>query len=1076
MMIMKKYSIARMLILIFVVVSVNCNLFAQSFVHPGLLHTQEDFERMKDQLIANVPAVVQGYKNLQANEWSQSNVGTSPSVKIIRGGGSGENYINAARGAAAAYQNALRWKLSGNVAHAERAIYILNAWASVTKELGGDSNVSLASGLYGYAFANAAELMRDYEGWAPADFKKFQEWMQFVWYPYCIDFLKRRHGTWDLGRPGHYWSNWGLANVLAVMSIGVLCDDVFIYNQGVSYYKYDYVGTFKENPSSPIVNDGLCEFLGNLVPVIVPDDRGPYGYLGQMQESGRDQGHATLAVGLAVDICQIAWNQGDDLYAYMDNRLAAGIEYIAAYNSGVNDLPWTEYWYHDVRTAIHNSWKQLANSESGRGQFRPYWDRILGHYEGIKGVTLNFAHDMRNKVVADAGGSGGTSGGYDHLGYSTLTCTRPVVLPDRAPTSIKTTMVYNNQSVEQGELMEVVPGSTVKLVPVLPDGEQDTGNWQWNTGGTSKDLEIKADSSSIFRVNYINSRGIKSMQLFSIAVAGDCLPDRYTPTIKADGKTYNDTVITVDQYSTLELAVNASSWRSTFKWNNSETSNSIIVHVENEDQAFSVQATNQGGNEATINFYVEVYPIGAGYRVGEGPVINDKNVAVPAGESVILMPVVKTGMDGGTWKWSDGSTKNSLALENIQESTEVTVTYFYDGEEYTLTFNIYVLSTSDAWGYWPMDEGSGNIVQDIWRGNDAQRNYGTWSKGIIVDGISLNGSENSYLKLPNEFIDSLTDFTITIWVKPAALKGWARIWDFGKGTGYNMFLTVSATGDSKPLRFAIKAGGDEQQINCSQVLEIGKWSHVVITKYGNLGIMYVDGEEVGRNANISLSLSDLGMTTQNYIGKSQYPDPMFLGSIDELRIYSRALSKQEVIGIKDLVIPEAPTSLTASVVSGYVELNWESVYGATAYNVKRSEVKGGPYSDIRSGVIPHTYTDKSVGTGTYYYVVSAINSSIEGAFSGEVSVLINSTGMNQLNNESFEVYPNPFKNQFSIHFAGETDKKEIQIMDVNGYRWDYPLEHGKNSHTINMFAFPKGVYFLKVTGNGSQIIRKIVKQ
>ena len=41
-----------------------------------------------------------------------------------------------------------------------------------------------------------------------------------------------------------------------------------------------------------------------------------------------------MALGLALDVCQIGWSQGDDLYSYMDNRIAAGAEHVAALNFG----------------------------------------------------------------------------------------------------------------------------------------------------------------------------------------------------------------------------------------------------------------------------------------------------------------------------------------------------------------------------------------------------------------------------------------------------------------------------------------------------------------------------------------------------------------------------------------------------------------------------------------------------------------------------------------------------------------------------------------------------------------------
>ncbi|MBN2164762.1 MAG: alginate lyase family protein [Marinilabiliaceae bacterium] len=878
-------------------------LFAQNFNHPGLLHTQEDFERIITQLAANEPAVVAGYNNLKNNEWSQSNVTTWPVEIIKRGIAGDENYINAARGAHAAYMNALRWKISGDVAHANRAVYILNSWAAVTKALGGNTNVSLASGLYGYEFANAAELMRDYVGWNRSDFKKFQNWMQTVWYPYVYDFLSRRHDTWKNGTPGHYWSNWGLCNVLAMISIGILCDDEYIYNQGIAYYKYDKIGTFKDDSTLTFVDNwGLTEFIGNLVPVVHKDNRSASGYLGQMQESGRDQGHATMGLGLAVDICQIAWNQGDDLYGYMDNRLLAGLEFVAAYNSGTDDLPWTDYWYHDVRTTLANSWKQTGPNSSARGQFRPYWDRILGHYKGVKGINLNFAHKMADLVIADGGGGGSTSGGYDHLGYSTLTCTRPAISFSKSPLSLETQIVYQGDTIRQGELNNVSKGSTLKLIPVLPDTATDTGNWLWSSGETSKNLEITADSSSLYRVTYTNENGIKSTQLFSISVHGDCRPDVYYYSTTSSEGVVNDTIITVRQYSKVILSVSASSWHSTYLWNTGETSGAVEVLVGNEDRIHSVTGKNMGGAESTINFHVHVEPLGHSFKIGDGDVIYRDKVTVVVGQTVTLMPTMKPGMEGGSWLWSTGETSQNKVLENIQEASEITIIYSKDGTDYPLTFSIIVVPNENSFSYWPMDETDGTIAQDIWCGNHGNINSCIWTEtGKYNGGIKFDGAATSYVKLPDNFISTLNDFTISVWVKPDVLDMWARVFDFGVNTNYNMFLTTKA-GDGF-VRFAIKAGGSEQQITTTKTPSTVAWTHIAITKSGNTAKIYINGVLAGSNGAMSINPSDLGITTQNYIGKSQWPDPLYKGTIDELLIYKTALSQSEITQLMEGNLP-----------------------------------------------------------------------------------------------------------------------------------------------------------------------------
>ena len=167
----------------------------RGFYHPGGLYTQKDFDRVKKQLKEKNEKVTLAYDILKNAEYAQPDAKTYPTENIVRGGGNGENYINAARGASIAFQNALRWKIEGNELCAKHAIDVLMAWATTTKLVTGDSNYALASGIYGYEFAQAAELMRDYEGWKKEDFEKFKEWMLSVWYPACIRFLRERNST-----------------------------------------------------------------------------------------------------------------------------------------------------------------------------------------------------------------------------------------------------------------------------------------------------------------------------------------------------------------------------------------------------------------------------------------------------------------------------------------------------------------------------------------------------------------------------------------------------------------------------------------------------------------------------------------------------------------------------------------------------------------------------------------------------------------------------------------------------------------------------------------------------------------
>ena len=697
------------------------------FKHPGGIVSQEDIDRAKQLLADGDTRLQQAWEKLCANAYSHADVQTWPTETVVRGGGSGQNYMNCARGAAMAYQNALRWKIGGTKENADAAVRILMSWANACKGVGGDTNMSLAAGIYGHEFANAAELMRDYEGWSAEDFTKFKQWIIKVFYNPSIDFLRRRHDTWlnarysSLGeRPGHYWSNWGLCNALCVMSIGILCDDVHMYNQGVSFYKYDLVGTYKDrSKESAILNDGCNEFIGNLVPVVLPDERGPLGYLGQMQESGRDQGHALMALGLAVDICQVGLTQGDDLFAYMNDRIAAGAEHVAALNFGdvdASSLPWITYNYADCRGTMGAGWAQGAPNTGGKGEHRPYWDRLIGYYEGLRGVTLQYSEKASAQICPDGGGGNYSqnSGGFDALGFSTLTSWRPSVTTEQAITPLHGDIIYKGETLKNqtnlggiGYKYQVCPskgipadGSDIVLVPQLPEGAEDSGNWQWSTGETTRQITVKADHSYIYRVAYTAANGKVSQQAFAIAVSGDADADPLTPTITVDGITENVSEKTVLAGSTVVLyTAPATGWTDDYLWDNGKKESSVEIPSLMSSRTYTCQYANQSGAVSESHFVLTVVPARQLINGSEAT-----EAQVLSGASVTLALDIPAAANPNDVTWSDGLVGCSRTLDDV--TSDVSLTATYGGIDYTFTVQVkikgdytyYSMLTSDK-GY-----------------------------------------------------------------------------------------------------------------------------------------------------------------------------------------------------------------------------------------------------------------------------------------------------------------------------------------------------------------------------------------
>jgi hypothetical protein len=176
-------------------------------------------------------------------------------------------------------------------------------------------------------------------------------------------------------------------------------------------------------------------------------------------------------------------------------------------------------------------------------------------------------------------------------------------------------------------------------------------------------------------------------------------------------------------------------------------------------------------------------------------------------------------------------------------------------------------------------------IKDIPAGGAA----GPRASGQLGNAVKLNGG-GEFVNLPTGIVSGLSDFTVSAWVNPASNDTWARVFDFGTGTTVYMFMSINGGGAG--LRFAITASGNgaEQQLTGGGQLPLNTWSHVAVTLSGTTGTLYLNGTPVATNPNMTLHPSILGNTNQNWIGRSQYPDPFLNAIVDDFNIYDLATS------------------------------------------------------------------------------------------------------------------------------------------------------------------------------------------
>ena len=361
----------------------------QTFVHPGGLHTQADFDRMKAKVAANASPWVDSYNQL--TPLSQANTGWpwAPVTQIVRGV-SPNNYARSQKDALAIYYLALRWRITGDTNFAEKAIQGCDAWAStMTNGVGGNSNWALGAGICGYEFAVAGEALRGYTNWSQTSISNYCNFLK-LFAGGNDNFLYAHNNTCD----SHYWCNWDACNAASLMACGVFCDDTNMFNRAVTYLKQ---GNGNGNLTAAawfVHTNGLA----------------------QWQESGRDQAHTMDGIAWIGVALQVAWNQGVDLYGFDNNLFLRGLEYSAKYNLW-NDVPYQSYL---VCEGASFAWGTSALNAGSRGFLPPTWDLFYNHYVNKRGLSAPWTAAAATALRPD--GFYNNPNSPDFVGFTTLTC------------------------------------------------------------------------------------------------------------------------------------------------------------------------------------------------------------------------------------------------------------------------------------------------------------------------------------------------------------------------------------------------------------------------------------------------------------------------------------------------------------------------------------------------------------------------------------------------------------------------------------------------------------------------------
>ena len=239
-------------------------------------------------------------------------------------------------------------------------------------------------------------------------------------------------------------------------------------------------------------------------------------------------------------------------------------------------------------------------------------------------------------------------------------------------------------------------------------------------------------------------------------------------------------------------------------------------------------------------------------------------------------------------------------------------------------------------GHWKFDEGTGATAQDSSNSENAGTliNGPAWTDGKIDGALNFDGVDD-YVTCGNGTSLNLTgSLTISAWINPQSFGqgGWGRIVDKGNGsTGYSMLIESS----SNRLGYAVY--GSYVAYSSANIIELNTWQHVTVVydEPSDSVAFYIDGQPAG-TADYSTSPVD-SANDPLVIGIRGYDlNRAFDGTIDQVRIYNRALAADEVLALFDIDL-EPVIDISNGLVNYW---KFDEGTGATAQNSSNSENAG----------------------------------------------------------------------------------------------------------------------------------------
>ena len=385
--------------------------------------------------------------------------------------------------------------------------------------------------------------------------------------------------------------------------------------------------------------------------------------------------------------------------------------------------------------------------------------------------------------------------------------------------------------------------------------------------------------------------------------------------------------------------------------------------------------------------------------------------------------------------------------------------------------------TTGLVGWWPFN---GNANDESGNGNNGTVNGATLTSdrnGIVNKAYSFDGIDDyiSY-QAGNTMLNITSEFTICHWIKTTDNSGMLlSSSDFINSPypGYSSGLNICNLGNGK---YSGTVNSDCYGAN--NTINDNQWHFLVLKLQSNTLYFYSDNVLINSisNANLPLSFTGnrvLGCRNDLFMTSSAN----YSGLVDDLSIYSRALTQQEIKNLYDGVynLPVELTQFNATCSENTTSINWQT---ASEHNCAYFEVFKSRDAEIWNSLANVIAADNSteeinysisdnIDATTVYYKLIQVDKDGKNIEYGPISAKCNE-------NNSITISPNPTNGDFTLNGLELFNTiSSMTIKDVNGKTIK---ELDPKVAKFSLGTVKAGVYFLTITAGNKQEVVKIIKE